>query len=59
MSMLLRVVGEQKKDSKLVIAGNRIEDAISQTTPRMKTMSAGRMGHSTTEVGDLVAECLV
>jgi len=59
MSMLLRVVGEQKKDSKLVIAGNRIEDAISETTPLMESMSAGKMGYSTTEVGDLVAASLV
>ena len=28
-------------------------------TPKMASMSAGRMGHSTTEVGDLVAEAVL
>jgi hypothetical protein len=27
-------------------------------TPRMKSMAAGRMGYSTTEVGDLVAKAI-
>ena len=58
MGMLLWVVGEQKKDPKLVQAGNRVEEAISKTTPKMKSMSAGRMGYSTPEIGDLVAKAL-
>ena len=58
MGMLLRVVGDQKQESSLVKAGNRIEEAISKTTPKMKSMSAGQMGYSTPEVGDLVAETL-
>jgi 3-isopropylmalate dehydrogenase len=37
-------------------AGDKIEQAIMKTTPKMKSMSAGKMGFSTTEVGDLVAK---
>ena len=58
MGMLLSVVGEQKKASNIVAAGNRIEEAIAKTTPKMKSMSAGRMGYTTSEVGDLVSEAL-
>jgi len=58
MGMLLRVLGDQKGLPNLVRAGTRVEDAIGRTTPKMKSMSAGRMGYSTTEVGDLVAEAL-
>ena len=58
MGMLLTVLGDQKGLPNLSRAGQRVEDAIGQTTPRMKSMSAGRMGHSTTEVGDLVAAAL-
>ncbi len=29
-----------------------------KTTPKMKSMSAGKMGFSTTEVGDLVAKTI-
>ena len=35
-------------------AGNRVETAIVATTPRMKSQAAGKMGYSTTQVGDLV-----
>ena len=58
MGMLLRVVGDQKGQSNLVRAGHRIEEAIAITTPKMQSMSAGQMGYSTSEVGDLVAEAL-
>ena len=54
MAMLLRVLGDQQQESTLVKAGNRIEDAIARTTPKMKSMSAGRMGYTTSQVGDLV-----
>ena len=33
-------------------------DVVRENTPRMQSMSAGRMGHSTSEVGDLVAAAL-
>jgi len=55
MAMLLRETGNNTGDKKLIRAGNRVEQAIIATTPRMKSMSAGKMGYSTSEVGDLVA----
>jgi len=55
MGMLLRETGRNKGDAKLVEAGDRVEKAIMAVTPRMKSQSAGKMGFSTTEVGDLVA----
>ena len=39
-------------------AGDRVEEAIKKTTPKMKSMAAGKMGYSTTEVGDLVCKAL-
>ena len=59
MGMLLNLVGDQKNASNVVAAGNRIEEAIAKTTPKMESMSAGRMGYTTSEVGDLVSEALV
>jgi 3-isopropylmalate dehydrogenase len=38
--------------------GKGIEKAIMQTTPVLKSLSAGKMGYSTSEVGDLVAKAL-
>lgn len=58
LAMLLRVVGSQKGDAAAERAGERVENAITATCPKMKTQSAGRMGYSTTEVGDLVCEAL-
>ena len=58
MGMLLNLVGDQKKAPNVVAAAHRIEEAISKTTPKMKSMSAGRMGYTTSEVGDLVSEAL-
>ncbi|HOX39195.1 MAG TPA: 3-isopropylmalate dehydrogenase [Candidatus Brocadiia bacterium] len=51
MAMLLRQIGEEA-------AARSVEAAIAATTPKMKSMSAGRMGFSTTEVGDLVCNAL-
>ncbi len=56
--MMLRVVGGQKKEAAVERAGNRIEEAIKKTCPKMKSQSAGRMGYGTREVGDLVCEVL-
>jgi len=56
LAMLLRETGNNKGDNKLVDAGNRVERAIRAVTPQMKSQSAGRMGFSTTEVGDLIAK---
>ena len=46
--MLLRQVGEDK-------AATAIEDAVKRVVlTKMKDLAAGKMGYSTTEVGDLV-----
>ncbi|MBN2593747.1 MAG: 3-isopropylmalate dehydrogenase [Sedimentisphaerales bacterium] len=48
--MMLETLGEEK-------AGKCIEDAVKFATGnKLKSMQAGRMGYSTSEVGDLVAE---
>ncbi len=49
MAMLLNEAGLEE-------SGGKIERAIMKTTPKMKSMSAGKMGFSTSEVGDLVAK---
>ncbi|MCK7468457.1 MAG: hypothetical protein MZU91_10315 [Desulfosudis oleivorans] len=43
--MLLETLGEQK-------AAEHVEAAMVQVMQRMKSMSAGKMGYSTTEIGD-------
>jgi 3-isopropylmalate dehydrogenase len=58
LGMLLRETGQSKGDARLTDAGDRIEQAIIATTPKMKSQAAGKMGYSTTEVGDLVAEAI-
>jgi len=55
LGMLLRETGNNKGDVRLVEAGNRVESAVMATTPKMKSQAAGKMGFSTTEVGDMVA----
>ena len=50
--MMLDFLGETK-------AAKAIEDAVIKVTrEKMKSLAAGKMGHSTSEVGDLVAEAL-
>jgi 3-isopropylmalate dehydrogenase len=56
VGMLLRETGSAQGDGRLVAAGEKVEAAIMAFTPRMKSQNAGRMGFSTTEVGDRVAE---
>lgn len=52
MKMMLEFLGQDK-------AAGRVEKAIMHVTAKkMKSMSAGRMGYSTGEVGDLVCEAL-
>ena len=46
--MMLEIIGEEK-------ASKNIEDGMKKTLLRMKSMDAGKMGMSTTEVGDDVA----
>lgn len=50
-AMLLRQVGEAK-------AADAVEAAVAKVTPKMKSQAAGRMGYSTSQVGDLVAAAL-
>jgi 3-isopropylmalate dehydrogenase len=49
VGLLLNAMGQ-------TTAGAKIEKAIMQTTPKMKSQSAGKMGFSTSEIGDLVAK---
>jgi 3-isopropylmalate dehydrogenase len=46
--MMLEILGEEK-------AAKMVEDAMKKTLLKMKSMDAGKMGMSTTEVGDSVA----
>jgi len=50
-AMLLEEIGE-------TTAAAAVENAVAATTPKMKSQAAGRMGFSTTQVGDLVAATL-
>ncbi len=58
LAMLLTETGNNRSDAKLVEAGGRVEQAIVSVTPKMKSQAAGKMGHSTSEVGDLVVEAV-
>ena len=58
LGMLLGETGNNKKDPKLIDAGQRVEQAIKKTTAKMKSQAAGKMGYTTTQVGDLVVEAL-
>lgn len=58
MAMLLRETGQNTGDDELAEAGRRVESAIRSVTPKMKSQSAGKMGFTTTEVGDLVVEAV-
>ncbi len=51
LAMLLQNSGHKQ-------AGDRVENAIKKTTPKLDSLSAGKMGYSTTQVGDLVVEAL-
>ena len=51
MAMMLRTID-------LETAGDRVEQAVMRVTPQMKSMSAGKMGYSTHQVGDLVCKTL-
>jgi len=47
--MMLKHLGEKE-------AAKSIEDAVSYVCTEIKSLSAGKMGYSTTEVGDMVSE---
>ena len=50
--MMLEILGEEK-------AAAKVEAAMADVMRKMKSMSAGKMGFSTTEIGDMVAEAVV
>jgi 3-isopropylmalate dehydrogenase len=50
-AMMLDFLGEKE-------AGRAVESAVSEVCTRLESLSAGRMGYSTREVGDLVAESI-
>jgi 3-isopropylmalate dehydrogenase len=58
VGMMLRETGNHVGDAKRIDAGNRVEAAVMATTPKMQSQAAGKMGFSTTEVGDLVASAV-
>ena len=51
VAMMVDTLGQEEM-------GKAIEAAVIQTTPKLKSLSAGKMGYSTSEVGDLVAEAI-
>jgi 3-isopropylmalate dehydrogenase len=52
MGMMLQTLGEEK-------AANQVEEAVKVVTgTKLESMGAGRMGYSTSEVGDLVLDAL-
>ena len=51
LAMMLQNSGQKK-------AGDRVEEAIKATTPKLESLNAGSMGYSTSQVGDLVIEAL-
>ena len=40
-------------------ASKKIEEAVMKVTPKLDSLSAGKMGYSTQEVGDLVVKEIV
>ena len=51
VGMMLDVLGQHA-------AAAAVDAAIAATTPKMKSMAAGKMGYTTTQVGDLVAAAI-
>lgn len=58
LGMLLDNAGAQTGEPAYTRAAARIEKAVMATTPKLESLSAGKMGHSTTEVGDMVCGAL-
>ena len=56
MAMLLQNTTDGSGGFAWKAAGDRVEAAIKKVTPKLKSIAAGRMGYSTTEVGDLVVD---
>jgi len=58
LAMLLRETGVHQNNPTLTAAGNRVEAAMMKVTPTMASQAAGKMGLSTTQVGDAVIAAL-
>jgi 3-isopropylmalate dehydrogenase len=58
LAMLLQTTTDATGGLPYKKAGDRVEAALRKVTPQLKSMAAGRMGHSTSEVGDLVCAAL-
>ncbi len=58
MAMMLDALADKTGDEALRRAAQRVDNAVRETTPELETLSAGRMGYSTTQVGDLVVDAL-
>ena len=56
LGMMLEEVGEKRDIPEVTAAAHNVEHAITMVTPQLDDMSAGRMGHSTDEVGDMVCQ---
>ena len=39
-------------------SGDQVENAVMSVVKKLDSLSAGRMGHSTSEVGDMVVDAL-
>jgi len=52
LSMLLKEIGEKEASEKVETAAKTV------VTTKLKSLAAGKMGYSTTEVGDLVVKTL-
>ena len=58
MAMLLGETGRKLGEEKILAAAARVGEAIIATTPKMDSQSAGKMGCSTGQVGDMVCQAL-
>ncbi len=58
LALLLRETGRLKDETLLVQAGERINAAVQQVTPRFAGKTLDRSGYSTTEIGQMVIEAL-
>ncbi len=52
LSMLLKYSAGQEK------SGDEVESAVMSVVKKLDSLSAGKMGYSTSEVGDLVVDAL-
>jgi 3-isopropylmalate dehydrogenase len=58
LGMMLEEIGRKLGMENVSAAAESVDRAIASTTPKLEDMGAGKMGYSTSEVGDLVCEAL-